>query len=71
MNREIGLSYKQIKTYAQEKVDEIKSGKFAREWELERQRGYIVFKKVHEESENSVIIKKEQKLLRRLDKVNE
>jgi len=68
INREIGLSYKQIKAYAQEKIDEIKSGKFAREWELERQSGYMVLKKMYEESENSVMIKKEQKLLRRLGK---
>lgn len=69
MNRELGLSYKQIKAYAQEKVDEIKSGKFAREWELEGRSGYIVLKKMYEESENSVMIKEEQKLLRRLGKV--
>lgn len=71
MNREFGLSYKQIKTYAQEKVDEIKSGKFAREWELESQSGYKVLKKMYEESENSPMIKEEQKLLRKLGKVNE
>lgn len=71
MKREFGLNYKLIKAYAQEKADEIKSGKFAREWELERQSGYMVLKKMYEEADDSTMIKEEQKLLRRLGKVDE
>jgi len=68
MNKASGLNYKQIRAYAQEKVDEIKSGRFAREWGLEQQSGYTVLKKLYEESENSEMIKKEQNFLRRLGK---
>jgi len=71
MKRVLGLNYKIIKDFAQEKADEIKSGIFAREWELERQSGYMVLKKMYEEAENSTMIKEEQKLLRRLGKVDE
>jgi ketol-acid reductoisomerase len=68
MRRQSGLNYAQIKTYAQEKADEITSGRFAREWGLEQQSGYIVLRKMYEEAEASEMIRKEQALLSMLRK---
>ncbi len=63
LNRDIGKS---IKAYAQEKAKEIISGKFAKEWEEDRNKGYSLLKKMYKKFENSKMIKEEQQLLRRL-----
>ena len=64
-----GLCFDAIKKYGEEKLKEITSGAFVKEWEEDKKAGYALYKKLYKDAEDSAMIVEEQKMLKKLGRI--